>query len=74
VVLEALAGRVPRTVAGPQLLTKLVEQHAMQRLTTVGLFTPAMLAELANGGEALPRASQHRCQQIGGTRGGALPP
>jgi hypothetical protein len=56
VVREAPAGKVPRTVAGPQLLTQLAKQHAMERLTTVGLFTPAMLADLAHGKENLPRA------------------
>jgi hypothetical protein len=45
---------LPRTVAGPQLLTRLASTNHMECLTTVGLFTPAILNEIALGQTRLP--------------------
>jgi hypothetical protein len=49
------AGPIPRTIAGPVLLTRLTQGAAIDRLTTVGLFTPGLLAQIAAGQERLPR-------------------
>jgi len=54
-VRNAPAGPVPRTIAGPQLLTALDRKHPMERLTTVGLFTPAIMSDLAQGREGMPK-------------------
>ena len=55
-VSAAPVGPLPRTVAGPQLLTRLARQEPVARLTSVGLFTPSILNDLAQGEETLPRA------------------
>lgn len=55
VVRNAPPGSVPRTIAGPQLLTALDRAHPIDRLTTVGLFTPAIMSDLAHGREGMPR-------------------
>lgn len=47
---------LPRTIAGPQLLTKISRVIPMDCLTTVGLFTPAILRDLALGQDRLPAA------------------
>ncbi|MCE9633967.1 MAG: hypothetical protein K8Q92_07260 [Methylophilales bacterium] len=45
---------LPRTVAGPPLLTQLAKSHNIECLTTVGLFTPNILNEIALGIPRLP--------------------
>ena len=45
---------LPRTVAGPLLLTKLATTHHIECLTSVGLFTPNILNEIALGQVRLP--------------------
>jgi len=47
---------LPRTLAGPVLLTKLAETHTIGCLKTVGLFTPAILRDIASGEARLPAA------------------
>lgn len=54
-VRDCRPGAVPRTIAGPQLLTVLAQTHVMARLTSVGLFTPAILNDLVHGRDAMPR-------------------
>jgi hypothetical protein len=44
----------PRTIAGPVLLTKLAGKQPIACLTSVGLFTPAILADIAAGQSRLP--------------------
>jgi hypothetical protein len=41
--------KIPRTIAGPQLLTQLAATNRIASLTNVGLFTPAILNEIAQG-------------------------
>lgn len=55
VVRDHEGGRIPRTIAGPRLLTRLTEGQPVDRLTSVGLFTPAILTHIANGRRHLPR-------------------
>jgi len=55
VVRQHPAGPIPRTIAGPQLLTELTRGASIDRLTTVGLFTPGILAHIASGEARLPR-------------------
>ena len=52
---NAPEGRLPRTVAGPQLLSSLAKQHPIDCLTTVGLFTLPILNDIAQGLELMPR-------------------
>jgi len=54
-VRNAPPGPVPRTIAGPRLLTALDRAHPMDRLTTVGLFTPAIMSDLSHGREGMPK-------------------
>lgn len=54
-VRNAPAGRLPRTIAGPQLLSTLAKQHPINCLTTVGLFTLPILNDIAQGVELMPR-------------------
>ncbi|MDP2132669.1 MAG: hypothetical protein Q8J99_03580 [Sulfuritalea sp.] len=46
---------IPRTIAGPEMLTRIAQVVPIECLTTVGLFTPAMLAEIARGEDRLAR-------------------
>lgn len=46
-------GPIPRTIAGPQLLTRMASRHPFAALDHVGLLTPAMIAEIAAGGTDL---------------------
>ena len=45
---------LPRTVAGPPLLTELATRHPFGCLTNVGLFTPNILYAIARGEPTLP--------------------
>ena len=54
-VRDAPEGRLPRTIAGPQLLSRLAKQHPIDCLTTVGLFTLPILNDIAQGLELMPR-------------------
>ncbi len=56
VVREHPPGPVPRTVAGPMLLTRIARRLPVATLPNVGLFTPGILLELAQGGTVLPGA------------------
>jgi hypothetical protein len=47
---------LPRTLCGPVLLTKLAATHKIDCLTTIGLFTPAILADIATGQSRMPAA------------------
>lgn len=51
---------IPRTVAGPTLLTRIAQIVPLECITTVGLFTPAMLQEIAQGGDRLCRIFSER--------------
>jgi hypothetical protein len=46
---------IPRTIAGPELLTRISQAVPIECLTTVGLFTPAILQDIASGSDRLPR-------------------
>ncbi|AHE53496.1 hypothetical protein [Sphingomonas sanxanigenens] len=46
-------GPIPRTIAGPQLLTRMATRHPFPAIDHVGLLTPAMIAEIAAGGSDL---------------------
>lgn len=46
---------VPRTIAGPSLLTEIARIVPIECLTTVGLFTPAMLVDIADSNDRLAR-------------------
>lgn len=59
VVREHPPGPVPRTIAGPLLLTRIARESKVATLPNVGLFTPAILLELAQGREALPGTFMH---------------
>jgi hypothetical protein len=49
------AGVVPRTALGPQLLAALDREQGLDRLNGVGLFTLALMREIAVGGGPLTR-------------------
>lgn len=49
-------GPVPRTALGPALLDELAGRIALRRVGRVGLFTPAILRQVAEGGGYLTRA------------------
>jgi hypothetical protein len=51
---------IPRTIAGPEMLTRIAQVVPIECLTTVGLFTPAMLGEIARGEDRLARIFAER--------------
>ena len=53
-------GPIARTIAGPRLLTTLTDGASIERLTSVGLFTPEILVQIATGRQTLPRLFAHR--------------
>lgn len=55
VVRDRADGSIPRTIAGPVLLTHLAERLAIDRIGNVGLLTPLMIDELHHGAPDLVR-------------------
>ncbi|MGF7147980.1 hypothetical protein FHS96_001589 [Sphingomonas zeicaulis] len=48
-------GPIPRTIAGPRLLTRMATRHPFVAIDHVGLLTPAMITEIAAAGSDLCR-------------------
>lgn len=53
VLRHALPGEIERTAVGPRFLVALNGAMPIERLTSVGLFTPKLMADIAQGGHTL---------------------
>lgn len=55
-------GPVPRTALGPAILSDLAARHAIRRIEGVGLFSLAVMQDIAHGGGAVIREYLRLCK------------